>query len=974
MINSDKFQELYSKLNPEQQEAVNSIDGPVMVIAGPGTGKTQILTLRIANILKKTDLPPEAVLALTFTEAGTATMRRRLADIIGEPAYSVNLSTFHGFANDAIGRHPEYFPSLAGFKPISETNRARLVESLIKELPLNLIRPFGDPLHNLRAVLRNLDTVKREGWTADKFQELITKKLTESETRPDRIHQKSAHVGKVRGEVAEEETNLKRLLEFGLVYKEYQQKLRARREYDFADMILELLKELENGGELLQILQEKYQYVLVDEHQDTNWAQNRVLELLLDFHPSPNLFIVGDEKQAIFRFQGASLNNFRYFQTKFSGTKLITLKNNYRSTQTILDGAHGLAGTINPESVKLSGNKGIGNKINFSEFTNPEIETAWLADQIVQKIKDGAKAEEIAVLYRENRDGKNISSALRLRGLPHQVESEENVLEDRRVNRFLRQLDLATDFGSPEKIVLAVHSAFKDFSSLDIYKLLHTKNFAESLRDFPIFTDWANQISGWESFAKQHGLPEALTLAFRESGFLGELLSHSDPEGELEKARALLNAAKELTIIDPTATIRTFLEHLRTLRENGFELETKPRSNVVPGKVRLMTVHRAKGQEFETVYLFNVGDNRWGGRKKPNSLKLPADIWRAEESGDPLEDERKLFYVALTRAKQDIFVTFSSTDKEGREVLPTRFLKEISTEHIENLDVKDYELNYQYNPDLTKTPIKEEVEGEKEFILRLFEDRAFSVTHLNNYLKCPWQYFYNNLLRIPEIETRHQAYGIAVHGALRRLFELRRKKEDSKEKLIKLFEEELEKTKISPADKEDALKKGRESLAGWYETNSAFWPEESLVELPISGVVRNGIQLTGKIDKLEYLKNGGMRVIDFKTSKAQTRNKLFGLTKDADGNYLRQLAFYKFLLNNYDGGKYKMEEGVIDFLEPDDKKRYKLESFSLEEIPLEKTLLELDNTIKEIREFSFRDKFCDDPDCRYCNLRRQVAP
>jgi DNA helicase-2/ATP-dependent DNA helicase PcrA len=467
-------------------------------------------------------------------------------------------------------------------------------------------------------------------------------------------------------------------------------------------------------------------------------------------------------------------------------------------------------------------------------------------------------------------------------------------------------------------------------------------------------------------------LSEALALAFRESGFLGELLAHSDPEGELEKARALLNAAKELSINEPDGTIRTFLEHLRTLRENSFELETKPRGGAVPGKIRLMTVHRAKGQEFENVFIYNAADNRWGGRKKPNSLKLPADIWRAEDSGDPLEDERKLFYVALTRAKKNILITFSSLDQEGREVLPTRFLKEVTEENLETLDTKEYQSAYRLNPDLAKKPIPEESEKEAEFVKRLFEERSFSVTHLNNYLTCPWRYFYNNLLRIPETETRHQAYGTAAHNALRRLFEMRRREPIKKSDLIKFFEEELEKTKISAEDKKEALKKGRESLAGWYEANSALWPEEALVELSVSGVARNSIPLTGKIDKLEYLKNGEVRVIDFKTSKPQTRNKLLGLTKDADGNYLRQLAFYKFLLSQYDGGKYKMVEGVIDFLEPDEKKRYKSEVFAITEIPLEKTLLELDTTIKEIREFSFRDKFCNDPDCAYCALRKQI--
>ncbi len=985
MQNPDVFEERYKKLNAEQKKAVDLIDGPVMVIAGPGTGKTEILTLRIANILRKTDLPANAILALTFTESGAATMRRRLADIVGEAAYRVRITTFHGFANDVIQYHPEHFPELAGTKPISETDRVRLIESLITELPLKLLRPFGDLLYYLRPVLGKLDTVKREGWTPATFKKLATEKLATSKAREDRIHAKGAHAGKVKGEVQDEELGLERLIEFASIYSAYQGALTKKRVYDFTDMILKLQGALEERGELLQVLQEQNQYVLVDEHQDTNWVQNRVLELLLDFHPSPNLFIVGDEKQAIYRFQGASLDNFRYFEEKFKGTELVTLKENYRSTQEILDAAHGIAKTITERAPELSGNLNEkGEKVVLREFTDSALETSWIAEDIKERIEGGEKGGEVAVLYRNNHDGFEVGDALRARGVPHRIESEENVLEDRSVRRLLIHLEAAVEFGNPERLVRALHAAFRSFDALDVYKVISTRRTGEVVRSVealrevgvsnPLnFSKWAYSLSGWEALAKTHGLPEALAVAFRESGFIGELLTKVDPEAELAKARVLFDAAKELTATNPTATLRTFLEHIEILRANGFELETKAPSGIAPGKVRLMTVHRAKGQEFGTVYVYRSIDSRWGGRKKPDPLKLPPEVWRSEADHDPIDDERRLFYVALTRAKRTAIVTYSTVDQAGREVLPTRFVGEIKPELIERKDTKDFETTNRTLPDFAREPVPETREGEAEFVKRLFEARAFSVTHLNNYLACPWRYFYANLLRIPEVETRHQAYGTAVHGALRRFFELLRKGGGSGELLVQFFREELERTKIAEQDKQDALRRGEEALLGWYEANHITWPQEALVEHAVSGVAHLGVQLTGKIDKIEYLPSGGVRVIDYKTSKPKTRNELLGNTKNADGNYLRQLAFYKLLLDRSEGGKYRVEEGMIDFVQPDAKDKYHSETFKLDEIPYEKTLTELEKTIEEVRNFAFRDRFCDDPECEYCELRKMVS-
>lgn len=979
------FEERYQKLNAEQQEAVDTIDGPVMVIAGPGTGKTQILTLRIANILQKTDLPPEAILALTFTEAGAAEMRRRLADIIGEAAYRVRIATFHGFANDMIQRYPEHFPRLVGARPISETDRVKLVESLLLELPLKLLRPFGDPLYYLRPAIGKLDAAKREGWNAEDFKKLIEEKLEKSQAREDRMHVKGAHAGKVRSEVMEEERRLERLLEFASLYAAYQERLGELRAYDFADMLLELVSALEGNEDFLRTIQEQNQYVLVDEHQDTNWAQNRAIELILDYHENPNLFIVGDEKQAIYRFQGASLDNFRYFEKKFSGTRLISLKENYRSGQGILDASHGIAKTITDRAAVLSGNRGAGNRIAAIEFDDPDAEMSWIARDIAERLAHGEEGREIAVLYRNNSDGFDVAAALRAGGVPHRIESKGNILDDRFVRRLLIQLDAAADFGNPHKMAHALHAAFVKFDALDLYRVIATRNIVETVRSAEAlhaagvlnpeaFTRWAFHMSGWEALAKRRGLAEAVATAFRESGLIAELLARPDPEAELEKARTLLAAAKEFECSEPAATIHSFLEHIDTLRKNGFELEAKVPTGNPPGKVRLMTAHQSKGQEFGTVYVCRATDARWGGRKKGDPLAFPSEVYRSETASNDAsdDDERRLFYVALTRAKEMATVTYAKADAAGRENLPLRFLGEIEPALIDRRREEAYESDYRKAPEFVHEAPVESREGEREFVRNLFESRDFPVTHLNNYLTCPWKYFYINLLRIPEVENRYMAYGTAVHVALRRFFEMRRKGEGNELDLVRLFTEELPKTKIAEQDYEDALRRGTESLAGWYAANNASWPREAMVERKISGVSRNGIGLTGTLDKIEDLPSGGVRVIDYKTSKPKSRNELLGKTKEADGNYLRQLAFYRLLLENTEGGKHRMEEGMIDFVEPNDTGKYRTETFGLDEIPYEKMLEELDAAIHDIRTFGFENRFCDDPKCEYCALRKMA--
>src|SRR3989344_3280803 len=361
---NESFDQAYKKLNSAQREAVDIIEGPVMVIAGPGTGKTQILTLRIANILRQTDASPDSILALTFTNSGVHAMRERLVEMIGSAAYRVSLNTFHTFCNELIHDFPEEFPRIVGSHSASRVDQIRLLEEVISQSDVNLLRPYGEPFYHLFAVMSEIERLKKENLNPDDFDKFLSK-LSETD---------------------EKKTQKNR--ELAILYRAYETALRRAKLYDFADMIMEVARTLVRDKIFLLQLQERYQYILADEHQDANQSQNQLLELLSNFHPNPNLFIVGDEKQAIFQFQGASLDNFNYFQKLFPTAELIYLTENYRSTKIVLDAAHSLIATGPKLEAKRPFAVGEANQpILLYPFSRVENEYRFLASDIKGKIK-----------------------------------------------------------------------------------------------------------------------------------------------------------------------------------------------------------------------------------------------------------------------------------------------------------------------------------------------------------------------------------------------------------------------------------------------------------------------------------------------------------------------------------------------------------------------------------------------------------
>ncbi|MEN8252596.1 MAG: UvrD-helicase domain-containing protein, partial [Patescibacteria group bacterium] len=313
------FQEQYKMLNDGQRKAVDTLEGPVIVIAGPGTGKTQILTLRIANILKQTgdDIGPENILALTFTNAGVVAMRERLATFVGaEEAYRTNIYSFHSFCEEQIGLHSDYFSSIIYSRVASDVEKIHIVEDILENNDFETLKTFASSFHYIRDILSAIDDLKREGVSPSDF--VVKIKLQEEGilVDPDSYYKRNTKKNKKGDLKPDALKHVVKNRELQKVYELYQEKLKEKKLYDFTDMIMQFVEVAENNEELGSILREQYRYLLVDEHQDTNEGQNRIIDVIASskhLGSDPNLFTVGDDKQAIYRFQGANVESFMNF-------------------------------------------------------------------------------------------------------------------------------------------------------------------------------------------------------------------------------------------------------------------------------------------------------------------------------------------------------------------------------------------------------------------------------------------------------------------------------------------------------------------------------------------------------------------------------------------------------------------------------------------------------------------------------------
>jgi DNA helicase II / ATP-dependent DNA helicase PcrA len=964
------FTAAYTALNKAQKEAVDTIEGPVMVIAGPGTGKTQILTLRIANILLKTDTAPESILALTFTESGAKAMRARLRSYIGARAYQVPMYTFHGFADRLIREYPDAYEHIIGGKPASDIEKISIIESILDTTGVKKLRPSGDPQYYVQPILRMISDLKKEYIDPDGLRALVaTQEVALADTQ--KVHEKGAHKGKVRGEYTKLEQVIEKNLELVHVYRHYQAGLRERKLYDFEDMIGETVKALQKNEDMTRDLQEQYQYLLADEHQDVNGAQNKILEMLASYHDSPNIFVVGDEKQAIYRFQGASLQNFMFFQERFVGTKVISLTENYRSGQVILDAAHSLvavdSGPLQALRIPLLAKAVSNSVITSQQFSHTAIEDDWLTEAIKKNIADGVSREEIAVIVRTNKEVEAIASRLRRAGILASASAEGDILVHP-ITLTIEALIASVVTDTNESALLSVmHGAYWGLTLTDIIKIAGARSYDTSLFSLLSSTEKLAEL-GVEHADAAHNIVTVIETArammvteaphrvleyiLTKSGFVDHVIVQNPFEGA-RVIRRLYDEVESLVVTDGLSTLQSVRDILATRRAYGVAMNA-PFIETNMQSVKVMTAHKSKGLEFEVVYVPHLQDTIWGGGSSRTLFTIPLTKVVVSEL-DKIDDEKRLLYVAMTRAKKQLHFSDASSNSAGKVLTPSRLIDSMDGSLVTPIDSSTF--TDSFNPVSLFRNIAPVASIDKDQLVTVLSKRGFSATSLNNYLKNPWDYIYRNILRIPEVQPPHMQFGTAVHSVLEYATKVFSETGSLPTDTIvkQKLEAALGRLPLSTHEFVRLLDKGLLVLYPYLAHMKNNLQTKSKEELSVRVVLQTGIPelpelpLTGKLDRIDLGEDGkAVRVVDYKTGKSKTRNVIEGNTQNSDGGYKRQLVFYTLLLKLYGDDRYYTNTGTLSFVEPDAKGIIHEETFIVTDAEVDALQAEIIEAVRAI--------------------------
>ena len=1027
-----KFNEEYQKLNAQQQLAVDTTQGPVMVIAGPGTGKTQILAARIGKILLEPDNAPENILCLTYTDAGAIAMRRRLQQFIGADAYKVNIYTFHAFCNDVIQDNLSLFEKNS-LDAISELENIQLFKKLIDNFPKNhpLKRYRGDVYFEINNLRNLFSAMKREGWTADFINERIDAYLTDLPTRDEYIAKRATKEfkkGDVRTDKIEEEKEKKEKLRAAVnEFENYQNLMRERNRYDFDDMINWVIKAFEENQDVLANYQERFQYVLVDEYQDTSGTQNKLVELLTGYWDTPNIFVVGDDDQSIYRFQGANVENMLTFANNYTADLLtVVLTNNYRSTQPILDisktlinkNMERLVTQIPGLSKELISSrevlKSLTNHPIIREYNSVKEEMAGITEAIFQLLQNDIQPGKIAVIYKENKYGEALANYLRLRQVPIYSKRSVNILQDAFVNKviiIMRYLNAEHDtpYGGDELLFEILHYDFYKIPPIETAKLtveVNSKKYsgaATSLRR--LLFDKANQppkdlfdmgissklkmvsgiIENLLGDVANVSLQQLLDNIIRNAGVLPYIMQHQQKLKLLQLLTALFDFVKEETGRNPYLDLKGFIEIIDLMEKEALPL---PLTEVSGNEkaVNLLTAHGSKGLEFEYVFFAGVNASSWEKKRKPGGgYKLPDTMFASSPSfgggqGEVAaegEELRRLFYVALTRAEKHLYISYAKFSNEAKGLEPSMFIAEIQEVHnlpVEQILIPAEEM-VEFNLLQFTAQAPEISHDEDDFIDGLLSKFDMNVTALNNYLKCPLQFYYNNLIRIPSGKNEATEFGSAVHYAIERLFKKMQdggqEKFGSKDELMADFEWYMRRHRENFTQESFArrMEYGEEVLSNYYNKYINSWVKVVAIERNIKGVVVDGVPLKGKMDKLEF-DGKNINVVDYKTGdidKALPSLKGPNDKKPEGGNYWRQAVFYKILIDNYTLKDWKVISTEFDFIEPDKKKEYRKEKIIITPEDTNVVREQIADTWDKIQAKDFYTG-CGKEDCHWCNF------
>ncbi len=1005
------------KLNKKQQEAVDQIEGPVLVLAGPGTGKTQLLSARVAKILQTTDVSPNNILCLTYTEAGVSAMKERLAQVIGPDGYHVSVFTFHSFALEIMRRFPDYFLDSQGFSAIDELTSYQILDQILEKLPPNFKLAHRSFAREKRAneLTGKISELKKAGLSPEdakklfetnqkdleSLQELLgvipaeipKKKVDQQKLIEDLVNYlqslapleledevipslrqiilsdltkavsealesgKTTQITNFKKDYLEKDTRgnnrfkdyryNQNLKEITHIYRLYETELETLEKLEFDDMILNLIDALQKNEDLKYNVQEQWQYILVDEFQDTSFSQLEIIKYLGD-NPSnlnqPNIMAVGDDDQAIYAFQGASVSNIQSFIKLYQDVKIITLEENYRSTNSILESSQETAKQIEdrPTGTSLKelrkSSQVEETEIELVTLTDNHAELTWLCRDIKEQISKGQSPENIAVLAPRHRQLQELATELLSHNVPVYYETSSNILEDEIIQELISLSRLvlkigAGDLGHSNSLLAEILSApYWGLEIGSVWKLAISasksevkKHWLEHLADGALEEKGKviyDQLIYWASQSNVLTLEQMLDLLIGASGKEDSARPVSPfKEYYFSKNKLQTEPAIYANFLSSLAILR---EHLRSYFADSSKSKLKDLVyyvdlcedyggiriarrglHIKPSGVNLITAYGSKGLEFDQVYLIHCTEDVWSeaAKGKVDTLKLTSNFASHKDTSD---DKTRLFYVAQTRAKRRLIHTLHKFDEKGKQKVLLRYIQPLLTASSsinikdlsdEQLSAEDSALSYQQK--LFNQPATDGADYNdstlSDILAPILTKYRLSATHLTTWLDEKYggkeEFITRHLLRFPQALTESAVHGSAVHKALENAHRAHAKSElDSKalnKLLVKTYKQELSKCPLDTETTSRMIEKAEYLFTNLESDIQKLIDVEALPEVDVKTNFEE-VRLSGKLDAI---------VIDRKNKTAIIRDYKTGRPSQyIDTKYKNQLYLYKLLL------------------------------------------------------------------------------
>jgi len=890
-------------LNAEQRAAVEHGEGPLLVVAGAGTGKTRVITERIRNLLESDpELAGENILGLTFTNKAAGEMKHRVVKAVGERAEGVWLSTFHSFCLEKI--LAEANPNI---QPLDEIDHRILLRRNIADLGLVLFRRLAEPAEFLKDFQTFFSRCQDELVTPDDYQRYVEDRRRAYEARKKSLAAEAREI---------EEQELARQEELARVYRVSERLLRERNLYTFGAQLLQAVELLRSDAALLARMREQYRYILVDEFQDTNIAQLELLWLLSG--DRRNILAVGDDDQAIYRFRGASFGSFTIFLERFCGARggrpvgaakkqLVSLSQNYRSTRRILRVAgemisHNEKSPLLPPKHLVTENAE-GEKIRVVEFATFDEEAHWVASEITRLHEAGAPWRSFAVLYRKHSHRAQLLDALRRRGIPFVIR-KFSILSSTLVRDLLAWLRL---IAVPADNVACARVLAAPYWGLEPRDLVRLAERAEKSHRRPLWDEVETAYK--EPPLNREGVPlaELVELMHRmrqiaknttATEVLGELIRNLEiapPAGETDRQYLdrLIEFVKEWERKSEDKQLRDFIEYLGYFNE--LEGDVQIEEELSEDAVQLMTVHAAKGLEFPHVFILRLSKSDFPSGVRRPEFEFPPELMKEEQpkADFHIQEERRLFYVALTRAQKRL--TLSTI--VNRRKKPSPFLDDfLMKAAIQKADVAQSTPKVEVppseetagpapapaDPTMLFPPAGENARAYSRVALwtKAFhpprpEPLQLSASAIDAYDRCPMKYMFQHVWAIRGGPHAQTTFGNVMHNTIREFIgELRKRGRVPLEDVLAIYDREWSSAGFPDQYQEDEYRKaGREQLEAFYRSTTAAPPDvlyqEKTFELPLA----HNVIVTGRMDQVNRLGEREVEIVDYKTGKARDAKK-----------------------------------------------------------------------------------------------------